>query len=213
VLQLYTRSASNFVDKMTYQPVVLCGPSGAGKSTLLQRLMKEYVDCFAFSISHTTRKPRPGEVHGKDYYFVSRDEMKESINQGEFVEYAEFSGNLYGTSKKAISDISSSGRICVLDIDTQGVKSVKQTDLNPKYIFIKPPSISDLKERLQGRGTETADSLAKRLKAAQTELDYAEEPGAFDNIIINNDLDMAYDELKNILIKDINEILNHKHQG
>jgi len=181
--------------------LVFSGPSGSGKSTLVTRLMAEFKDCFAFSISHTTRKPRPGETDGKDYYYVSREEMLKAIEKDEFVEHAEFSGNIYGTSKKAIADVSSSGRICILDIDMQGVKSVKKTNLKPRYIFVKPPSIKTLEERLKGRGTETADSLSKRLAAAAAEMEYAAVPGNYDHIIVNNDLDTAYTELKQILSK------------
>jgi len=141
--------------------IVFSGPSGAGKSTLVKRLMGEFRDCFAFSISHTTRSPRPGETPGKDYYYVSREEMLKAIANNEFVEHAEFSGNMYGTSKKAIADVSSSGRICILDIDMQGVKSVKKTDLKPRYIFVQPPSLKTLEDRLRGRGTETDESLSK----------------------------------------------------
>jgi guanylate kinase len=190
--------------------LVFSGPSGSGKSTLVTRLMAEFKDGFAFSISHTTRKPRPGETDGKDYYYVSREEMLKAIERNEFVEHAEFSGNIYGTSKKAISDVSSSGRICILDIDMQGVKSVKKTNLKPRYIFVKPPSIKTLEERLKGRGTETDDSLAKRLAAAKAEMEYAAVAGNYDHIIVNNDLDTAYAELKQILSKDLEEMTKGK---
>jgi guanylate kinase len=194
------------------RPVVMSGPSGSGKSTLLKKLMNEHKDCFAFSVSHTTRKPRPGEVHGKDYYFVTRDEMQKAIKNNEFVEHAEFSGNLYGTSKKSIQEISSSGHICVLDIDMQGVRSVKKTDLNPIYIFIKPPDHESLQLRLVGRGTETEESMAKRLEIAKSELKYSEEPGMFDHVIINNDLEVAYADLKAFLKPAITEVLK-RHKG
>lgn len=187
-------------------PLVFSGPSGSGKSTLVHRLMKEYQGCFAFSVSHTTRNPRPGETNGKDYHFVTRDDMTRAIANNEFVEHAEFSGNLYGTSKKAIADISGSGRICILDIDMQGVKSIKQTDIQCRYIFVKPPSIKHLEDRLRGRGTETEDSLSKRLAVAKAELDYAEQPGVYDFIVINDDLDKAYDSLKSYLEKDVQEL-------
>ena len=140
------------------RPVVFCGPSGSGKSTLLKRLMAEYPNAFAFSVSHTTRKPRPGEENGKDYHYVSREEILAGIENGEFLEYAEFSGNYYGTSKKAVETVLSSGRICALDVDIQGVKNLKKTDLNPVYLFIKPPSLETLETRLRERGTETEDS-------------------------------------------------------
>ncbi|XP_013407876.1 guanylate kinase isoform X2 [Lingula anatina] len=191
---------------MQLRPVVFSGPSGSGKSTLVKRLMKEYEDCFAFSISHTTRKPRPGEQNGREYHFVTREEMEKAISNGEFVEHAEFSMNLYGTSKKAIEDVASTGRICILDIDLQGVKSIKKTNLNPRYVFVRPPNLQILEQRLKGRGTETDETLKKRLSTAQADLDYANQKGSYDHIIINDDLDIAYEKLKGILIEDIQKL-------
>ena len=182
------------------RPVVFCGPSGSGKSTLLKRLMAEYPNAFAFSVSHTTRKPRPGEENGKDYHYVSREEILAGIENGEFLEYAEFSGNYYGTSKKAVETVLSSGRICALDVDIQGVKNLKKTDLNPVYLFIKPPSLETLETRLRERGTETEDSLNKRLDTAKYELEFEKnEKNAFDHVIVNDNLDVAYEKLKGIL--------------
>ena len=195
------------------RPICFCGPSGAGKSTLLKRLMKEYPTAFAFSVSHTTRNPRPGETNGKEYHFVTRDEMLQAIENGEFIENAVFSGNLYGTSKKAVETVSSSGRICVLDIDIQGVKSMKKTNLNPIYIFVKPPSLSELEKRLRDRGTETDESLQKRLDTAKIELEYEKsEENAFDHVLINDNLDIAYEKLKGILIAQIAQVTNQQYK-
>ncbi|XP_042869372.1 guanylate kinase-like isoform X1 [Penaeus japonicus] len=193
------------VATMTPRPLVLCGPSGAGKSTLLKLLLDEYGPHFGFSVSHTTRSPRPGEEHGKHYFFVSRSEMEKAISGGEFIEHAVFSGNMYGTSKKAVKDVLASGRICILDIDTQGVMQVKNTDLKPHYVFIKPPSLEDLEKRLRARGTETEESLAKRLNTAQRELEYGAVPGNFDKIIVNDVVDKAYSELREFILPDIEE--------
>lgn len=195
------------------RPIVLCGPSGSGKSTLLKRLMGEYPNTFAFSVSHTTRKPRNGEQNGREYYFVERDEMLKAIQNNEFIEHAEFSGNLYGTSKKAVQDVLNSGRICVLDIDVQGVKSLKNTNLNPLYLFIKPPNMSELEKRLRDRGTETDASLEKRLNAAKTEMEYANEKGAFHHIIVNDNFDIAFEKLRGILIKDIDECTKQQYSN
>jgi len=189
------------------RPVVFCGPSGSGKSTLLKKLMGEFPTAFAFSVSHTTRKPRPGETHGKEYFFTEREEMLKAIHKSEFIESAEFSGNIYGTSRKAVQDVLNTGRICVLDIDVQGVKSLKRTDLNPLYIFIKPPSIEALEKRLRDRGTETEESLKKRLDAAHAEMEYSKEKDAFHHIIVNDSLDIAYEKLKGVLLRYIDEII------
>ena len=173
---------------------------GSGKSTLLKRLNAEFPHAFSFSVSHTTRKPRPGEVDGKDYYFVTRDEMLKMIENDEFLENAQFSGNLYGTSKEAVRSVLNSGRICTLDVDIQGVKNLKKTDLNPIYCFIKPPSIEELEKRLRGRGTETEDSLEKRLDTARVEVEYEQnEVDSFDYVVVNENVDVAYGELKKIL--------------
>nr|XP_056713394.1 guanylate kinase [Euleptes europaea] len=185
------------------RPVVLSGPSGAGKSTLLKRLLKDYENVFGFSVSHTTRKPRPGEENGKDYHFVTREKMQEEIDAGGFVEHAEFSGNMYGTSKAAIQAVQAQNQICILDIDMQGVRSMKKTDLNPIYVSIQPPSIETLEKRLRDRQTETEESLQKRLNAASVDMEFSKEPGLFDLIIINDNLDSAYSELKKILAEEI----------
>uniref|UniRef100_A0A8C1PJ79 Guanylate kinase n=1 Tax=Cyprinus carpio TaxID=7962 RepID=A0A8C1PJ79_CYPCA len=183
------------------RPVVLSGPSGAGKSTLLKRLMKEYEGVFGFSVSHTTRNPRPGEENGKDYHFVTREKMQEGIDNGEFIENAEFSGNMYGTSKSSIEDVQAHNLICILDVDIQGVKNIKKTDLNPIYISIQPPSIEILEKRLRDRQTETEDSLQKRLEAARIDMELSKEPGVFDMVIINDDLEEAYEKLRSVLIE------------
>ncbi|XP_059359868.1 guanylate kinase 1b isoform X2 [Carassius carassius] len=213
------------------RPVVLSGPSGAGKSTLLKRLMKEYEGVFGFSVSHTTRNPRPGEEDGKeplapaldpllcsdvelnqqnDYHFVTREKMQDGIDNDEFIENAEFSGNMYGTSKTSIEDVQAQNLICILDVDIQGVKNIKKTDLNPIYISIQPPSIEILEKRLRDRQTETEDSLQKRLEAARIDMELSKEPGVFDLVIINDDLEEAYEKLKSVLIEEIEKVQDAK---
>ncbi|XP_053359362.1 guanylate kinase 1b isoform X2 [Clarias gariepinus] len=192
------------------RPVVLSGPSGAGKSTLLKRLMQEYEGVFGFSVSHTTRNPRPGEENEKDYHFTTREKMQEGINNGDFIENAVFSGNMYGTSKSAIEDVQAQNLICILDIDLQGVKNIKQTDLNPIYISIQPPSIEILEQRLRSRQTETEESLQKRLEAARIDMELSKDPGIFDIVIINDDQDTAYKALKCALIEEIQKVQDGK---
>uniref|UniRef100_A0AAV2KU92 Guanylate kinase n=1 Tax=Knipowitschia caucasica TaxID=637954 RepID=A0AAV2KU92_KNICA len=188
------------------RPVVLSGPSGAGKSTLMKRLMKEHEGLFGFSVSHTTRNPRPGEEDGKDYHYTSREAMQKGIDNGDFIENAEFSGNMYGTSKSAVEDVLAKNVICILDVDIQGVRRIKDTDLNPIYISVQPPSMEILEKRLRDRQTETEESLQKRLDAARTDMELSKEDGLFDVVIINDDLERAYEELKDVLSEEIKNV-------
>ncbi|XP_054323122.1 guanylate kinase isoform X5 [Pongo pygmaeus] len=151
------------------RPVVLSGPSGAGKSTLLKRLFQEHSGIFGFSVSrlsaryHKEPEARRGERQ--------REVMQRDIAAGDFIEHAEFSGNLYGTSKAAVQAVQAMNRICVLDVDLQGVRNIKATDLRPIYISVQPPSLHVLEQRLRRRNTETEESLAKRLAAAQADME------------------------------------------
>jgi guanylate kinase len=167
----------------------------------LKKLFAEFPDKFGFSVSNTTRAPRPGEVNGKDYHFVSESEFKQLIEDKKFIEWARFSGNYYGTSIQSVQDVAKLGRTCILDIDMQGVKSVKATDLNARFLFLAPPSIEELRARLEGRGTESKESLEKRISAAAAELEYA-KTGAHDKTIVNDDLDKAYDQLKEFILQE-----------
>ncbi|KAI0675466.1 guanylate kinase [Trametes maxima] len=187
-------SAADFL-----RPLVISGPSGVGKSTLLKRLFADHPDKFGFSVSHTTRTPRVGEVDGEDYHFVSQEKFKVLIADGAFIEHAQFSGNFYGTSFMAVREIGKLGRRCLLDIEAQGVRQIKATTLNPVYLFISPPSLAALKGRLQGRGTETEAAVAKRLATALKEIEYAKE-GAHDYVIVNDDLDRAYEKFERVAL-------------
>ncbi|KAM3125714.1 guanylate kinase [Candidozyma auris] len=181
------------------RPVVISGPSGTGKSTLLKKLLAEFPDKFGFSVSNTTRAPRAGEKDGVDYHFTTVDDFKKMIDEKKFIEWAQFSGNYYGTSIKAVDDVAKQNKICILDIDMQGVKAVKQSSLDARYLFLSPPSIDTLRERLTGRGTETEESIAKRIAAAAAEMEYA-QTGAHDKIVVNDDLEKAYQEFKDFIV-------------
>ncbi|KAJ3303939.1 hypothetical protein HDV03_003412 [Kappamyces sp. JEL0829] len=180
--------------------MVISGPSGSGKSTLLNRLFARFPSSFGFSVSHCTRLPRKGEVEGVAYNFVSREEFERLREQGGFIETAEFSGNLYGTSIKAVEKVQSLDKICVLDLEAKGVQSIKQKDLPAKFIFIQPPSIQELEARLTARGTETPESLAKRLASAQEAFDLAAQQGVYDLIVVNDDVDTAYANFEEFVV-------------
>ncbi|CAE6411057.1 unnamed protein product [Rhizoctonia solani] len=157
------------------QPVVLCGPSGAGKSTLIKKLQDEFPGQYNFSVSHTTRSPRPGEVNGKAYHFVTKAEFENLINEKGFAEYTTTYDTYYGTSLRAIKEASTEGGSCLLDIDTVGVANIKKhhASLGCLFIFISPPSLSSLGDRLRKRGTENEDTIVKRLAKAKSEIEYA----------------------------------------
>ncbi|PYI18798.1 guanylate kinase [Aspergillus japonicus CBS 114.51] len=192
------RMASSAVQK--FRPVVVSGPSGTGKSTLLKRLFADYPNTFGFSISHTTRSPRAGEQDGREYYFTTKEDFLDLVSKHGFIEHAQFGGNHYGTSVQAVKNIAEQGRICILDIEMEGVKQVKRTDLNARFLFLAPPSVEELERRLRGRNTETEESLKKRLAQAKNELEYAKEPGAHDKIVVNDDLEKAYAELRDFIV-------------
>jgi len=159
-------------------------------------LMKKYPDDqFGFSVSHTTRKPRDGEVNGLHYHFSTVDKMKSEIDAGKFIEHAEVHGNYYGTSIAAVTSVQEKGQVCILDIDVQGVRNVKKSSLNPYYIFIAPPSVEDLEARLRGRGTEKEEDIQKRLANAAGEMEYGKETGNFDKYLVNGNLVTASADL------------------
>jgi guanylate kinase len=122
------------------RPIVISGPSGAGKSTISKRILAAHPQRFAFSVSHTTRSPRPGESHGTDYHYVSRDEFEQVRGAGGFIETAEFSGNLYGTSFAAVEAVQRERKVCLLDIEMEGVKQFKKSHIEARYLFVEPVS-------------------------------------------------------------------------
>ncbi|KAI1432146.1 guanylate kinase [Xylaria sp. CBS 124048] len=185
------------------RPLVISGPSGVGKGTLIRRLFESHPDTFTLSVSHTTRAPRPGEAHGVDYFYVQRSEFEDLIAADGFVEHAEFNNNRYGTSKATIEEQTAKGKVVVLDIEMEGVKQIKKSNIAARFVFVKPPTFEALEKRLRGRGTESEDSITKRLNQAKVELEYAKTPGVHDIIIINDDLDAAFKELDAYVYKPV----------
>ncbi|KAL8763790.1 MAG: hypothetical protein Q9184_000492 [Pyrenodesmia sp. 2 TL-2023] len=144
----------------------------------------------------TTRPPRPNEQDGREYNFTTSPLFLALVDSGGFIEHAQFGGNYYGTSVKAVKDVAENGRICVLDIEMEGVKQVKKSDLNARFLFLSPPSIEVLEQRLRGRGTDDEESVRKRLQQAEKELEYSKQEGAHDKVVVNDDLEKAYREVE-----------------
>ena len=175
--------------------IILSGFSGAGKGTLLKKLLTDYDD-YAFSVSMTTRSPRPGEVDGKDYYFVTRERFMEMVEHGDLLEHAEFVGNCYGTPRAPVEAKLAEGICVVLDIEVQGAEQVKAKMPQALTVFLAPPSLEVLERRLRGRGTESEETILSRLERARQELPLAER---YDDTVINDDADRAALELGDIL--------------
>ncbi|KAI6870012.1 guanylate kinase [Hortaea werneckii] len=183
------------------RPVVVSGPSGAGKSTLLKRLFDQYPDRFGFSVSHTTRAPRPGEEDGVAYNFVTKEAFQKLVAENGFIEHAQFGSNFYGTSVQAVKNVAEKGRTCILDIEMEGVKQVKKTDLNARFLFLQPPSVEILEKRLRGRGTDKEEDILLRLKQAEVEIEFA-KTGVHDKIVVNDDLEKAWSEFRAFCVPD-----------
>lgn len=178
-------------------PLVVCGPSGVGKGTIIDQFMKDLGGNhhFGFTVSHTTRSPRPGEVDGEHYHFTTHEEMEKGIKEAAFLEHAHVHGNMYGTSWQSLRDVQNQGKRCLLDIDVQGVRALKEqvqlANWKPRYVFIAPPSLPILLDRLSSRGTEDEASLQRRTSNAKAEVEYGLQEGNFDAIVVNDSLDDA----------------------
>ena len=175
--------------------IVLSGPSGTGKSTVISALMKMH-DNLAFSVSATTRKPRPGEVDGKDYFFVSHEQFAEMVAQGQLLEHAEFVGNCYGTPRGPVVEKLRSGTSVLLDIEVQGAMQVMESMPEAVSVFLLPPSLEILEQRLRSRGTESEEVIAKRLETARGEIRYSDR---YDFTVINDIAEKAAAQLLEII--------------
>lgn len=175
--------------------IVVSGASGTGKGTVCKKILAD-LPGVAYSISATTRAPRPGEVDGREYYFISRDEFKAWIDDGKFLEFAEVYGNFYGTPLNKIEERLNRGEDILLEIDVQGALNVKRKMPEGIYIFLLPPSLEELKRRIEGRGTETPESLNRRLANAAAEIKIGLE---YDYVVVNDSVDNAVAQIKSIL--------------
>lgn len=171
--------------------VVVSGFSGAGKGTLMKRLLQEY-DEYALSISMTTRNPRPGEEDGREYFFVSHEAFEQKIAEGGLIEHAQYCGNYYGTPKAYVESQLEQGKDVILEIEIQGALNVKKQFPQALLLFVTPPSAQELKKRLTGRGTETAEVIDARISCAGEEAEGIEH---YDYLVINDDLDTCVEQM------------------
>ena len=175
--------------------IVISGPSGVGKSSIIEAVIETTPT--VFSVSATTREPRRGEVEGKDYHFVDRATFRARVNSGEMVEWAEYGGNLYGTLRSAIEPILASGRNVILDIENEGAKQIRASHRNALLIFVSPPDLETLADRLAGRGDTAPRDIEGRLAVAVEQM--VEAPCVYDHVVVNDDLGRAIGEVLDIL--------------
>lgn len=177
--------------------VVLSGPSGTGKGTVCGVVRNHLGDAVRYSISATTRKPRTGEEHGREYFFFSKEEFEALRDQNGFLEWAQVYDNYYGTPRAFVEEVLASGKDCILEIDPQGALQVRKATDEAILVFIAPPSLEELRNRLTGRGTESAEEVEKRLSCAESELAYRDK---YDYIIVNDDVETAAAKMEAILL-------------
>ena len=177
--------------------VVLSGPSGTGKGTVCGVVRNHLGDAVRYSISATTRKPRTGEEHGREYFFFSKEEFEALRDQNGFLEWAQVYDNYYGTPRAFVEEVLASGKDCILEIDPQGALQVRKATDEAVLVFIAPPSLEELRNRLTGRGTESAEEVEKRLSCAESELAYRDK---YDYIIVNDYVETAAAKMEAILL-------------
>jgi len=181
--------------------VVISGPSGSGKGTICKRLIED-IENLKVSVSATTRKPRVGEIDGQNYFFIDEENFVNKIKNEEFLEYASVYGNYYGTPKKAVLKELENGNDIILEIDIQGALKVKENYPKGVFIFILPPSLEELKNRIEGRGTDSIEVIRRRLKCAYDELNYAFQ---YDYVVLNDEVESAVDKIKEIISAEKNK--------
>ena len=187
--------------------LVVSGPSGAGKGTICKALLNKN-DQIKLSVSATTRKPRNGEVHGVNYFFIEKEEFTKMIENGEFLEYAQIYDNFYGTPKAAIIECLEKGQDVILEIEMQGARQIKEVYPEGVFIFVLPPSLEELKSRIVGRGTETQEELEKRFSCAFEEINQIVN---YDYFIVNEDIEKSVSDVEAIICAEKNKVTRYKN--
>lgn len=187
--------------------LVVSGPSGAGKGTICKAILDQN-DQIKLSVSATTRKPRNGEVHGVNYFFLEKEEFTSMIEKGEFLEHAQIYDNFYGTPKAAIIETLEKGQDVILEIEMQGARQVKEVYPEGIFVFVLPPSLKELKNRIVGRGTETVEEIEKRFSCAFEEIKQIDD---YDYFIVNQDVEKSVKELEAIISSEKNKVTRYKN--
>lgn len=177
---------------------VISGPSGAGKSVLIRRILDD-LPAVRFSVSSTTRGPRPGEMEGIDYHFISREQFQADIEAARFLEHAQYSGNLYGTNRHEIEEAERLGQDLLLDIEVQGARQLQEKGVEAVYIFVAPPSFAELERRLRSRNTEDEVAIQRRLRQSVEDVSNVHR---YQFVIVNDNLEEAYSRLRSIFVAD-----------
>ena len=187
--------------------LVVSGPSGAGKGTICKALLNKN-DQIKLSVSATTRKPRNGEVHGVNYFFIEKEEFTKMIENGEFLEYAQIYDNFYGTPKAAIIECLEKGQDVILEIEMQGARQIKEVYPEGVFIFLLPPSLEELKSRIVGRGTETQEEIEKRFSCAFEEINQIVN---YDYFIVNEDIEKSVSDVEAIICAEKNKVTRYNN--
>lgn len=187
--------------------LVVSGPSGAGKGTICKALLNKN-DQIKLSVSATTRKPRNGEVHGVNYFFIEKEEFTRMVENGEFLEHAQIYDNFYGTPKAAIIECLEKGQDVILEIEMQGARQIKEVYPEGVFIFVLPPSLEELKSRIVGRGTETQEEIEKRFSCAFEEINQIVN---YDYFIVNEDIEKSVNDVEAIILSEKNKVTRYKN--